>query len=697
MDKYSLISVLFLLFTLNVQAQDMKEMRDTLNPSRVVSDKSAERDAGTRIVKLPSLRTMVSATGEADAIRYIQTLPGVSTGTDGSSAIYVRGGNIGSNLTTLDGVTLYGGSHFLGLASSYPTDIISSISFRLGGFHGDEGNLTSSHIGLITSDGNFTERKAGISVSNFIIGAKVSTPLIKDRVSLLASVRVSPLGAEFRGIQSLVGGGALDSLTRVGAMAYDLFAKVKWLRDADNTYSFSAFNSMDAYRYCYGRGSDESLGWNNMILNLRHEGNLNKGWKVDDGISYNRFSNRQGIVRDMNGTINNLAIVSSLDELTADMVYSRSESDIVDLRIGVRERLTWFNPGTSATFKSIGPLLALDSPRSDHISHSSITTAHIQANLHPRERLSLMMASRLNAYLADEHGIKRLSLSVNPELSIMANIRLADWLSFEATSDWTVQYHHTLEGIPIGWSVDLIVPSNPVRPPERARQYYAGILSSFGQHRFTIGAYDKKMHNLVYFLDASKLFSYAMAGWSENIKVGKGTSRGVEFLYEKDGNRFDWHLAYTLSNTDRQFDKVNNNLRFPAKFDRRHVLNATVSCKITDNSRRSILLTGMYTWQSGHWETVAAGEYPVYSMTGEESSFNYFTKVNNYEMPPSIRLDLGCSFVFKTRLEQTLNIGVYNVMNRHNPISVIYDDRDGEWKQVSLIPIMPSLSWRVEF
>ena len=47
---------------------------------------------------------MVEAMGEADIIKYVQTLPGVSTGAEGSSAIYVRGGNIGSNLTTLDGV-----------------------------------------------------------------------------------------------------------------------------------------------------------------------------------------------------------------------------------------------------------------------------------------------------------------------------------------------------------------------------------------------------------------------------------------------------------------------------------------------------------------------------------------------------------------------------------------------------------------
>jgi len=105
----------------------------------------------------------------------------------------------------------------------------------------------------------------------------------------------------------------------------------------------------------------------------------------------------------------------------------------------------------------------------------------------------------------------------------------------------------------------------------------------------------------------------------------------------------------------------------------------------------------LFTYQSGHWETVAAGEYEAYTLFGKEMTLDYFTSVNNYEMPPYMRLDLGCVFDFKARNPQTLNIGVYNVLNRHNPLTVIYDDRSREWRQVSLLPIMPSFSYRITF
>lgn len=669
-------------------------VQDTLLAARVEADRVVHRDAGTRLVALPEIRTMVSATGEADAIKYIQTLPGVSTGGEGSSAIYVRGGNLGNNQTTLDGVSLYGGSHLLGLTSAYPTDILSSINFRLGGFHGDESNITSSHIDLQTADGSFTKKSFSVSASTFILGGTVSMPLVRNKVSLLGSVRVSPLGPAFRAVQSAVGG-ALDSLSRPRAVVYDAFAKVKWLINDDNKLSFLAFTSKDAYSYVYGGDSNEKMGWDNIIVSGRYEGHLPRGWNTEDGIAYNRFTGQQGIIRDMDGTLNNLAIVSSVDELTANAVLSRTLGSGGDLRFGVRERFAVFNPGTASTFKGTGPLQPLDSPRTDHISHSSISTLHAQWDL-SREAFELMVSGKMNAYGGHNSGVEAWDWFFNPEGSVLTRLNLLKWLSVEGTVDWTAQYYHTLEGVPVGWSVDLLVPTNPSRPPEQALQYYAGLFTSFGQHHITIGAYDKKMYNLVYFVDASQLFSSAIAGWSHNIKVGTGTSRGVEFLYEKDGDVLDWRVAYTLSKTDRTFEKVNDGNTFPAKFDRRHILNATVSYTLVDNQRRTIALTGLYTWQSGHWETVAAGEYPGMTLHGKTVDLDYFTSVNNYEMPPYIRLDLGCNFTFKGKHLQTLNLGVYNVLNRHNPFSVIYDDRSREWRQVSLIPIMPSFSYRIQ-
>lgn len=687
--------LVYLLLSPAAFAAKAQEIRDTLQSARIVSDRITQ-DTGTRIVTPQELKTIVSATGDTDVIKYVQTLPGVSTGAEGSSAIYVRGGNIGSNQITLDGVPLYGGTHLLGLSGVYPSDIISEAAFRIGGFHGDESNISASHIDLKTVDGSFTTPGHNIFASNFFVGGTVSTPLVQNKLSLVGALRISPLGPEFRAIQSIAGG-SLDSLSRPHAIVYDCFTKIKWLINSGNSLSFSIFGSHDAYSYRYGGSSDESLGWSNFIANIRHNGRMGGGWSVEDGLSFDLFHGRQGVVRDMSGTLNNIAIESSLNEITAEAVISRPLSRAGDVRIGIRERFAWFNPGTSSTFKGGGPWRPLDSPRTDNTSHTSITTLHGQWDLTVWERISLMVSGRLNIHAADEAEDPSWKWRIDPEVGLHIKTNITTWLAAEATADWTAQYYHTLEGIPLGWSMDLLVPTSSSRPPEKARQFYAGLLTSFGKHHITVGAYEKHMSNLVLFSDASMLFSSVIAGWSHNIKIGAGTSKGIELLYEKTGQRLDWRIAYTLSRTDRTFEEVNNGVSFPAKFDRRHILSATASLLITNGERLNISLTGHFTLQSGHWETVASGEYPAITLFGQPFTLNYFTSVNNYEMPTYIRMDLGIHFKFKTPHPQELNLGIYNAMNRHNPFSIIYDDRSREWRQISLFPLMPSVNYRISF
>ena len=152
-----------LILGIDAFAADAQDVRDTISFSKIISERNV-RDVGMRIVNVPDFLYMVSATGEADVIKYIQTLPGVSTGAEGASAIYVRGGNIGSNLITLDGVSIYGGSHLLGLTGSVSSDIVSETCFRVGGFQSDECNITASHIGIKTVDGDFDKSSFNVSV-----------------------------------------------------------------------------------------------------------------------------------------------------------------------------------------------------------------------------------------------------------------------------------------------------------------------------------------------------------------------------------------------------------------------------------------------------------------------------------------------------------------------------------------------------
>ena len=80
---------------------------------------------------IEGIKAVISPMGEGDPIRWAQGMPGVTTGADGTTSMYVRGGNAGNNMFTLDGVPVYGYSHILGLTTIIPNDVIDDVSLAV--------------------------------------------------------------------------------------------------------------------------------------------------------------------------------------------------------------------------------------------------------------------------------------------------------------------------------------------------------------------------------------------------------------------------------------------------------------------------------------------------------------------------------------------------------------------------------------
>lgn len=692
------LSLLLLGSTGRCYSQSIQEKRDSIRASMITADKSHARDAGLRIVPSSNLSSIVSSTGEADVIKYIQTLPGVSTGSEGSSAVFVRGGNLGGNLQTLDGVPLYGNSHILGMSTVYSQDIISSAQFQIGGFSSEEGNLTSSHIKLNTADGDFTSVKGNVSVSNFMFGAMLSAPVIKGRMSIIASARVSPLGLELSAVKGL--SSALDSISNIRSAIYDAFIKVSYRTGPRNILRLSWFNSLDSYGYSNGRASDDQMRWSNSIVNMTDNLELGKEWSLESQISYNRFTNYQGMRKILSGNDNNLAIQSFLGETIGQTTLKGKLFNMFDYQGGLKVRYALFSPAAAGHYSEsiIGPL---EQPKDKDIVNSLLSTLHSQIEWRHNEKYSFRLSGRLNNYYSHRiNGNERISRPVDGELGMMGMVRITPWMGVEATADWTKQYYHTLEGLPLGWNLDMIVPADMKCPPEKAKQLYLGWFGSFAEHSLSLGVYTKQMSNLVYLPDAAQVFSSASAGWRSDVKIGDGSSKGMEFLYEKDGDKLDWKLSYTLSKTDRLFEQVNRGLPFPAKYDRRHIFNLNVNYTFVSSDNKRIGATAFFTYQSGHWETVPSGHMtgfvPPY---GNAVDISYYSGQNNWRLPAYIRSDVGVylGYGLSNKHPGQLNIGIYNLMNRHNPYSLTYDANERKWKQISLFPIMPCINWRMSF
>ena len=114
---------------------------------------------------------------------------------------------------------------------------------------------------------------------------------------------------------------------------------------------------------------------------------------------------------------------------------------------------------------------------------------------------------------------------------------------------------------------------------------------------------------------------------------------------------------------------------------------------------KEIGINTLFTYHSGHWETVAAGSFYGYMLHGEEQlEVDWFSHTHNYRMPAYMRLDAGIFFKWnKPSHTSVLTVGIYNMLNRHNPFTVSYDTENREWNQISLLPIMPSISYKISF
>ena len=208
------------------------------------------------------------------------------------------------------------------------------------------------------------------------------------------------------------------------------------------------------------------------------------------------------------------------------------------------------------------------------------------------------------------------------------------------------------------------------------------------------------MRNLVYYGKATDFFNaVSRAGWHDNINVGEGTSYGLEFLYEKEGTVLSWRASYTWSKSDRFFPDLNEGRRFPAKYDRRHIAHLAADWKVLQRASFSLDISSQFTYQSGSWDTLQDGSLTGWFI-GEKDGVRLplISSLNNYQLPAYIRWDGGVHLAIAGKaVKHEVNIGVYNILNRHNPFMLRYNAELEQWETISLIPVLPYISYRVLF
>ena len=197
--------------------------------------------------------------GEADVVKAILLLPGVTSAGEGASGFNVRGGAADQNLILLDEATIFNSSHLFGFFSVFNPDAIKDLKLYKGGIPSRYGGRVSSVLDISQREGNSKKIKATAGIGAVASRLLVEAPIIKDKASFLVAGRASyaHLFLAFS-----------DNDNR--ASFYDLNTKLNYKINDNNSIYFSGyfgrdlFNVSDSFENTYGNALG-NLRWSHIF------------------------------------------------------------------------------------------------------------------------------------------------------------------------------------------------------------------------------------------------------------------------------------------------------------------------------------------------------------------------------------------------------------------------------------------------
>jgi len=670
-----------------------------LPEAEVSVEKDVEKAQSVMSLPIKLITRLPSLGGEKDLIKALSFVPGVQTGAEGTTGIYVRGGEGNQNLIVLDRIPFYNVSHAFGYMSVFDADMAKSIEIMKGGFPANYGGKLSSIIKINPKNGSSDSVLYKYSIG--LVASKLFLEIpVKKNTHILFSVRKTYLDAILRSYNYLKNP---NSSSGVYISFYDVNFRVtsKLYKKNSIYYNFYLGDDKLSYEQNYRiEGKKErtlaKLQSGNIVSSITSKHVFSKNSYLYFVTGFTRYRQSQ------------IAEITSLDNDTEEDisdVYFKTQNFIFDYNNRVEYR---FNKQYFTTLIGVEQIYHNYIPFAIYIEKGSVPFS--EEKYKPKE-YAVFLENKLSfGKFIVNTGIRYANYQLREtrykyfEPRISAKLIASNNITIKGTYTKMNQFNHLLNNISTGMSGDIWFPATAQISPQSSEQFSVGIIKSnlFAFVNIGIEAYYKTMSGLIAFSDQA--YDIMNIESSENsLEIdGKGKSKGIEFFARMDMNTLSSGIAYTLSKTDRQFLNINGGKPYPFKYDRRH----NISTYLTWEVSSKISLSASWTYMTGAAFTLPAGRYYPYSLINENApTLLIFTERNQYRMPPFHKLDLSIQHrKKKKRGVRTFELSIYNSYNRQNAyfISLHPDYQNGVltepkiW-QNSMLPLLPSLSYSFEF
>jgi outer membrane cobalamin receptor len=689
---------------LTIQLEEMSLAEVEVVASK--ADRVSQLSTMSRIdLPVEQIERMPAFFGEADVMKSIQFLPGVQSGMEGSSAIYVRGGGPDQNLILMDGVPVYNVSHLFGFFSVFNADAINQVELYKGGFPARYGGRLSSVINITTKEGNNQKLKGEGSVGLIASRLTLEGPVGKGKTTFLVSGRRTYLDALARPLISLATPNSL------GYFFYDLNAKINHRFSHKDRVYLSAYLGNDKLRLKFNetfpdgsRQSDEGVRWGNSTAALRwnhiFSSKLFSNYILTySSYGFNYFSKLDQHIHSgtyKSNTFSKDRYLSGIQDFTFRPEFEYFPSPAHAIHFGGQATAHTFTPGASRHQQINESVAEVDTAISGAKIHTREYALYAEDDLALTQQLKLNLGVHASGY---EVG-NQFYTSLQPRVSM--RYLLGQDFSLKASYVTMAQFIHLLTNSGFGLPTDLWVPATARVKPQTSRQWAAGFAKDVHSTiELSVEGYYKTMDQVIEFAPATGFFG-ADADWESNILSGKGESYGIEFLVQKKKGRLTGLLGYTLSKTDRRFAGINNGKPFPYKYDRRHDAELTLSYQLKPH----IMLSGNWVYGTGNAITLPLQRYTsAYSVGSRFGQDVYqYEGRNNVRMKPFHRMDVSIRFSKQKKWgERQWVFSLYNVYSRLNPLyyTVATDyfasPPRKKFIQYSVFPIIPSVSYNFTF
>ena len=659
------------------------------------------------VAKLPikTIQKLPAFMGEVDIIKTIQLLPGIQSGGEASSGLYVRGGGPDENLMILDEAPVYNASHLMGFFSVFNSNAINDIQVYKSGIPAEYGGKASSVIDIRQKDGNSKKFGMDGGIGNLSSRLTLEGPIIKDKWSFILAGR--------RTYYDVLGRAAgIEELSDNKLYFYDLNGKSNLVINDKNRIFISGYMGEDNFEL----GESIYMRWGNATATVRWNHIFGEKLFMNVSAIYSNYDYNLGVPGD---NADNFDWSSRIRDYNGKLDFTLFLNPRNTIKYGLNVIHHNFRPGKVETNGENSMFSDME------LAHYNALESAIYLSNEQKisDRFSVQYGVRLSHF--QQVGDGEVNYYENPEKpqddELTGTEKFGKWdkigdafvhleprlamkytldrnSSAKASYNRMVQNLHLITNTQSPSPLDIWLPTSTYIDPLIVDQVSVGYFRNFRNNMWetSVELYYKDMQNVLDYKEGAELFL------NEEIETellhGSGESKGMELLVKKAQGKLTGWVGYTWAKTTRTVDGINNGNPYPSSYDRTHDLSIVSNYELNERWN----LSANFVFSTG-----SPTSYPVAKYNIQGNQVYEYSSRNSNRIPNYHRLDLSATYDFKKnknrRFKQSINFSIYNVYGRRNAYSITPEANEDNLQQTEFVRLsiigapIPSITYNFKF